>query len=48
MTFQKLVVMPSKLAQIKKENKKPNIIHSTENFQTGQTFLSSSQPLFQF
>ena len=37
MTFQKLVVMLLKLAQIKKESKEPNNIHSTENFQTDQT-----------
>ena len=37
MTFQKLVVMLLNLAKIKKESKKPNNIHSTENFQTDQT-----------
>ena len=30
------------IAQIKKETKEPDNIHSTENFQTDQTFFSSS------
>ena len=39
MISQKLAVMLLNIAQIKKESKEPDNIHSTENFQTDQTSL---------